>query len=111
MKHWFLAEQAMHALADFIGEAVEVAQLDPPPHQSWLTQVMVPGLSTPLLFFVAAPGRPTMTDSTSRLDNCPHLVGIEGLLHPTDPLTVYVNLVRLLVGSLRRRSGRSHGMS
>ncbi|MEE2906822.1 MAG: hypothetical protein VX527_03220 [Planctomycetota bacterium] len=91
------AEEAMPALADFIGEAVEVAHLDPPPHQSWLTQVMVPGISTPLLFFAA----PRTADDGLDIPatDCPFLLGIEGLLHPVDPLTVYVNLVRLLVGA------------
>ncbi|MDG2422668.1 MAG: hypothetical protein P8M22_01685 [Phycisphaerales bacterium] len=96
------AEEAMHALADFIGEAVEVAYLDTPPHQQWLAQVMVPGISTPLLFFAAA-----RTDDDGLgipLTDCPCLIGIEGLLHPADPLTVYINLLRLLAGA----AGEAH---
>lgn len=91
------AEDAMHSLADFIGDAVEVGYLEPPPHQDWLAQVLVPGLSTPLLFFAIQ--RDPEDGLGIPVSDCGFLLGVEGLLHPSDPLTVYVNQTRLLAAA------------
>ncbi|MCH2151805.1 MAG: DUF2314 domain-containing protein [Phycisphaerales bacterium] len=88
------ADDVAHAIADFIGDAIEVMPLEPPPHQEWLSQFTIPGLSTPLLFFTV--NRQVEDGLGVPLEECPQLLGMEALLHPVDPLTVYINLVRLL---------------
>ncbi|MCH2132680.1 MAG: hypothetical protein MK116_02915 [Phycisphaerales bacterium] len=90
-------EEVGHAVADFVGESIELTPLEAPPQQEWLAEIRVPGLSSPLLFFTAK--REEHDGLEIPITECPQLLGVESLLHPADPLTVYVNLVRLLMAA------------
>lgn len=92
-----LGQQAIQRIADFIGDSIEAGELETPPHQDWLAQVEVPGIPNPLLVF----GAPRTEDDglECSLEECPYLVGIETILPAIDPLTMYVNMVRLVAAA------------
>ncbi|MBG84431.1 MAG: hypothetical protein CMJ40_07800 [Phycisphaerae bacterium] len=87
-------QQAIQRMADFIGDSIQAGELETPPHQDWLAQVEVPGIPSALLLFGA---KRTEDDGLEcSLEDCPYLVGIETILPAIDPLTMYVNMVRLV---------------
>tara|TARA_B100001059_G_scaffold60138_1_gene55791 strand:- start:22790 stop:23989 length:1200 start_codon:yes stop_codon:yes gene_type:complete len=90
-------QQAIQRMADFIGDSIQAGELETPPDQDWLAQVEVPGIPHALLLF----GAPRTEDDglECSLEECPYLVGIETILPAIDPLTMYVNMVRLVAAS------------
>ena len=91
------AQEAIQRMADFIGDSLQAGELETPPHQDWLAQLEVPGIPHALLLF----GAPRTEDDglECSLEECPYLVGIETILPAIDPLTMYVNMVRLVAAS------------
>lgn len=88
---------AIQRIADFVGDSINAGELETPPHQEWLAQVEVPGVPNPLLLFGA---HRTEDDGLEfPLDECSYLVGIETILPAADPLTMYINMVRLVAAA------------
>ena len=82
------------ALATALGESIDVAEreVEEGTGLAWLALVEVPGLPGPIALWVERLAAP--------IETCTWAVGIETLLHPDDPLTHFLNLLRLLGAAL-----------
>lgn len=90
-----IAQGLAAALADVVGEAVDLDRPEAtPPEVSWIAALHVPGMPAPLLCWPEVEA----VDGTGLPDDLEHRHGlvVQTLLHPGDPLTCLINLVRLL---------------
>jgi uncharacterized protein YegJ (DUF2314 family) len=85
------------AIATFVGETVEAEPVETPGKEiSWAARIRIEGLPTDVILWVE-PLVEAAREAAEIEAGC--ILALQTVLHPSDPLTHFANLMRLLAGS------------